>query len=127
LRRIASTLGWDHKPLLQPHGQIDVTYDEFSEVVQMLDKEGFRSDTDVAEAWSQFVAWRFNHESVAYHLAERVVAPPSPWSGSRLHLPGIAPPPRQPPHRDSQGRVILMGVDRFTAGRSSRRRRDQAV
>ena len=49
------------------------------------------------EAWPDFRGWRVNYEAVAYRLADRLTAPPAPWSGPRRHLRSGAVAPNRPP------------------------------
>jgi hypothetical protein len=67
--------------------------------VQMLEDVGFPTERSAAEAWPDFRGWRVNYESVAYRLADRLTAPPAPWSGSRRHLRSGPVAPRRPPQR----------------------------
>jgi hypothetical protein len=59
-----------------------------------------------AEAWPNFRGWRVNYETNAYRLADRVVAPPAPWSGPRTHLRSGPVAPRRPPQRSPGGAVF---------------------
>ena len=40
-----------------------------------------------------------NYEDLAYRWADRVLAPPAPWSGPRTGLREQNVTPRRPPHR----------------------------
>ena len=105
-RRIASSLHWrfDADPL--PDAPLDLSYEEFSAAVDLLVAKSFPVERGAEEAWPHFRGWRVNYESLAYRLADRVVAPPAPWSGGRKHLPGAAVPPRRPPHRSPDGSIL---------------------
>jgi hypothetical protein len=105
-RRIASSLHWkfDLDPL--PEAPLDLTFEEFSDAVELLVAKSFPIERGAEEAWPHFRGWRVNYESLAYRLADRVVAPPAPWSGGRKHLPGAAVPPRRPPHRSPDGSLV---------------------
>ena len=86
LNRIAKTLGWHVDPDPNPEGPITLTFEEFEQAVHMLAEIGFPMELTAEEAWPNFRGWRVNYETNAYRLADRVVAPPAPWSGPRSHL-----------------------------------------
>ena len=71
--------------------------------VQRCDRQARRGrvrlERTPEEAWPHFRGWRVNYESVAYALADLIVAPPGPWSGDRSHLPGMAIVPQRPANR----------------------------
>ena len=48
--------------------------------------------------------WRVNYEDLAYRWADRVLAPPGPWSGTPAGLPQQAVRPNRPPHRSPDDR-----------------------
>jgi hypothetical protein len=99
INRIATTLGWEPESDPSPEGPIDLTYDEFEAAVRMLNGTGFPIERPADEAWPDFRGWRVNYETTAYRLADRLLAPPAPWSGPRRHLPGGPVAPRRPPQR----------------------------
>ena len=101
--RIATTLGWDVDPDPSPEGPIALTYAEFADAVGALRDAGFPMERTAEEAWPDFVGWRVNYEQVAYRLADRVTAPPAPWSGPRRHLRSGVVGPRRPPQRAPGG------------------------
>ena len=103
LQRIAVTLGWTVDPDPSPEGPIQLTYDEFVSAVEMLERVGFRTERSAEEAWADFRGWRVNYESIAYRLADRLTAPPTPWSGPRRHLHSGPVEPRRPPQRNPKG------------------------
>ena len=106
LRRIATSLHYrfDADPL--PDAPLDLTFEEFADAVDLLVEKSFPIERDAAEAWPHFRGWRVNYESIVYRLADRVVAPPGPWSGRRKHLPNEVVPPRRPAHRAPDGSVV---------------------
>jgi hypothetical protein len=106
LRRIATSLHWRFDSDPDPEMPIDLTYDEFANAVDLLVEKSFPIERDAAEAWPHFRGWRVNYEYLAYRMADRVVAPPGPWSGARKHLPNEVVPPRRPPHRSPGGRLV---------------------
>jgi hypothetical protein len=103
LHRIAMTLGWTVDLDPDPDGAIELTFAEFAEAVAMLESVGFPTERTAEEAWPDFRGWRVNYESVAYRLADRVTAPPAPWSGPRRHLRSGEVEPRRPPQRKPGG------------------------
>jgi hypothetical protein len=106
LNRIAKTLGWPVDPDPRPEGPIRLTFEEFEQAVQMLADIGFPMERTAEDAWPEFRGWRVNYESNAYRLADRVVAPPAPWSGPRTHLHTGIVPPNRPPQRTPTGTVL---------------------
>jgi hypothetical protein len=99
LNRIATTLGWEVDPDPDPEGEINLTFEEFEDAVGMLQGVGFALERTAEEAWPDFRGWRVNYETVAYRLADRLTAPPAPWSGSRRHIGSGPVEPRRPPQR----------------------------
>ncbi len=103
LNRIATTLGWEVDLDPNPEGPIDLTYAEFEQAVAMLVSVGFVTERSAEEAWIDFRGWRVNYESSAYRLADRLTAPPAPWTGQRRHLRSGPVEPRRPPQRRPGG------------------------
>ncbi|HTU37807.1 MAG TPA: hypothetical protein VMF35_07285 [Acidimicrobiales bacterium] len=99
LDRIASTIGWHLDPDPLPEAPIQLTFADFEVAVRMLEQVGFPIERSAEEAWPDFHGWRVNYETVAYRLADRLVAPPAPWSGPRRLLATNIAEPRRPPHR----------------------------
>jgi hypothetical protein len=106
LRRIGASLHWKFDADPHPDAPLDLSYEEFSAAVDLLVEKSFPIERGAEEAWPHFRGWRVNYEGLAYRLADRVVAPPAPWSGSRRHLPGAIVPPRRPPHRSPEGKIL---------------------
>ncbi|TMM16651.1 MAG: hypothetical protein E6G01_07865 [Actinobacteria bacterium] len=105
-RRIASSLHWRFDPDPLPESPLDLSFEEFSAAIDLLVAKNFPIERGAEEAWPHFRGWRVNYEALAYRLADRVVAPPAPWSGPRKHLPGAVVPPRRPPHRSPDGSIV---------------------
>jgi hypothetical protein len=99
LDRIGSMLGWHLDPDPLPEAPIRLSFTEFEEAVRMLAEVGFPIERTAEEAWPDFHGWRVNYETAAYRLADRLVAPPAPWSGPRRHVGPDIVEPRRPPHR----------------------------
>ncbi len=99
LRRISDALQWsfDEDPL--PDGPLRLTEVDFAAAVALVHDVGFATERTAEEAWPHFRGWRVNYEDLAYRWAERVLAPPAPWSGSRSRLREQNVTPRRPPHR----------------------------
>ncbi len=108
MNRIATSLGWAVDPDPDPEGPIRLEFAEFAQAVAMLDGCGFPVERTAEEAWPDFRGWRVNYEHVAYRLADRLVAPPAPWSGPRRHLRTGAVEPRRPPQRRPGGTSTLL-------------------
>jgi hypothetical protein len=104
--RIAKTLGWPVDLDPNPEGPIILTFEEFAQAVHMLEEIGYPMELTAEEAWPNFRGWRVNYETNAYRLADRVVAPPAPWSGPRTHLRSGPVAPRRPPQRSPGGKVF---------------------
>ena len=99
LHRISDALGWDYDADPLPDGPLRLTFDEFAAAVSLLQDVGFTTERDAASAWPHFRGWRVNYEDLAYRWADRVLAPPAPWSGPRAGLREQNVTPRRPPHR----------------------------
>ncbi len=97
--RIAASLGWDVDPDPDPEGPISLTYDEYAQAIDKLAEAGFPMERSAEESWPEFKGWRVNYETIAYRLADRLIAPPAPWSGVRHHLRGGPVLPKRPPQR----------------------------
>jgi hypothetical protein len=99
LRRIADSVGWDYEPDPMPDGPLQLTAEDFAAAVALLEDVGFATERDADAAWPHFRGWRVNYEDLAYRMADRVLAPPAPWSGTRTGLRQQNITPRRPPHR----------------------------
>lgn len=97
--RIAVSLGWEVDPDPDPEGSISLTFEEYAHAVDKLVEAGFPVERGAEESWPDFRGWRVNYESVAYRLADRLTAPPAPWSGTRRHLRTGPVLPKRPPQR----------------------------
>lgn len=93
----ATAIPFDPDPL--PTDPIELTFEDFVGGIHRLEEIGFPMEKTPDEAWPHFKGWRTNYESVAYVLADRVVAPPGPWSGPRTRLPGLEIIPQRPANR----------------------------
>jgi hypothetical protein len=98
-RNIADFVRIPYDPDPLPTDEIELTYEEFLGGVHRMEEFGFPMERTPEEAWPHFRGWRVNYESVAYALADLIVAPPGPWSGERSHLPGMAIVPQRPANR----------------------------
>jgi hypothetical protein len=114
LRDIAhmERIAYDSDP--DPDSDIQLTYEEFSQGIDMLRYSGYATERTPEEAWPHFRGWRVNYESVAYALAYRIDAVPAPWSGPR-RTPGQSvkvrtPSDRQPTSRTSGKKVTAHPV-----------------
>ncbi len=76
-----------------PTDPIDVSYEEFLQAWQQLDRIGFPSETSAETAYAHFRGWRVNWEPQAYRIARLVQAPPLAWTGPREgNLPQLPRP-----------------------------------
>lgn len=80
-----------------PERDIALTFAEFETAVHRLAEVGFPLELDAARAWPVFSDLRAQYESIAYRLADRVVAPPGRWSGPRTLFADLDPLPYRPP------------------------------
>jgi hypothetical protein len=99
LRRISSALAWTYDPDPLPDAPLRLTEQEFARAVTLVQEAGFVTERDADAAWPHFRGWRVNYEDLAYRLADRVVAPPAPWSGARSGLREQNVAPQRPAHR----------------------------
>ncbi|WP_307846713.1 hypothetical protein [Actinospica durhamensis] len=83
LREIADVEGIGYDPDPDPDGEIQLSYAEFAQGIDMLRYAGYPMERDPEEAWAHFRGWRVNYESLAYELAYRIDAVAAPWSGPR--------------------------------------------
>jgi hypothetical protein len=100
LRRISDALGWDYDRDPLPDDRLKLTAAEFTRAVELLHEVGFTTERDADAAWPHFQGWRVNYEDLAYRWANRVLAPPAPWSGARVGLRHQHVDPNRPPHRN---------------------------
>jgi hypothetical protein len=99
LRDVARAVGIVHNPDPDPSDPIELAFDDFLSGLRRLERSGFPAERTPEEAWPHFKGWRVNYEKVAYALADRAVAVPGPWSGTRRRLPGFSVVPQRPPDR----------------------------
>jgi len=106
LRRIAKTLRWQFNHDPDPAGPLQLDYAAFASAAEQLVAAGYVIERPVEEAWPHFRGWRVNYEDLAYRLADLLVAPHVPWSGTRRYLPAAVVLPDRPPHRNPDGRTF---------------------
>jgi hypothetical protein len=99
LQRIADGVGWEFDRDPMPDAPLQLTKAEFTAAVSLLHEVGFTTERTADEAWLHFRGWRVNYESLAYRWADRVLAPPAPWSGTRTGLREQNVRPQRPAHR----------------------------
>ena len=99
MRRISHGIGWTYNPDPLPDDPLQLTAEDFANAVALLRDVGFPTERDADAAWPHFRGWRVNYEDLAYRWANRVLAPPGPWSGTRTGLRERIITPRRPPHR----------------------------
>lgn len=76
---------------------VDLAFGDFQVAVDRLGEVGFPLERSAAEAWPIFRSLRGEYEPIADRLADRVVAPPTHWSGPRSFFPDLEPLPYRPP------------------------------
>jgi hypothetical protein len=111
LRRISDGLGWSYDADPMPDDPTELRPEEFAAAVDLLHNVGFATERDADEAWEHFRGWRVNYEDLAYRWANRVLAPPAPWSGTRTGLREQNVAPRRPPHRSPDKRDMYERPD----------------
>ncbi len=99
LRRISKSLGWEFDDDPMPDAPLQLTEVDFIAAVALLTESGFAIERDPISAWPHFRGWRVNYEDLAYRWADRVVAPPAPWSGPRPGIVSGPVAPNRPIHR----------------------------
>ena len=113
LRDIAAAIDIPFDPDPIPTQPIELPFDEFLAGLSRLQEVGFPMERDANEAWEHFRGWRVNYESIAYAIADRVVAAPGLWSGMRAVVPRVVIPPLRPIDRrpDRQDTLDAPPVD----------------
>ena len=99
LREIAMVMKIEFNDDPLPEDPILLKREDFTDAVQVLDRDGFPRERTADEAWPHFKGWRVNYESLVYAIATRLTAPPSLWSGPRHGLGDVAFAPDRPRHR----------------------------
>jgi hypothetical protein len=94
--RIARAMGFDVPMEADPNGEISLTYEEFLDAYARMKEVNFPMTREPADAWPDFVGWRVNYETAAYHIAAAIDAVPASWSGPR-HRAAAAILPLRPP------------------------------
>lgn len=84
LRHIADFFSISYKPVAEPNDPISVTFDEFEQAVNALEKSGVLIKQDRDQAWRDFKGWRVNYDTVLVALCNLVMAPSAPWSSDRV-------------------------------------------
>lgn len=87
LQEIAQVEGIAYRADPDPDGVLELSYEDYLSGVGRLVAVGFPIERSAEEAWPHFRGWRNNYEAIAYALADRLMAPPAPWSGTRRRLP----------------------------------------
>jgi hypothetical protein len=99
LRTIAEALAIPFDPDPRPDAPITLGYDEYLRGVHRLGDIEFPLERTAEEAWPHFKGWRVNYESVALDIADRVLATPGPWAGTRTALGDETIPTKRPVDR----------------------------
>ncbi|HVC38704.1 MAG TPA: hypothetical protein VNH20_01860 [Candidatus Dormibacteraeota bacterium] len=99
LRSLSRVTGFAFSADPKPDDPIQLSFEEFQYGVKRILAVGWEAERSAQEAWPHFRGWRVNYESMAYHLATLVDAPPGPWSGTRQGRLESSLVPVRPPHR----------------------------
>ncbi|HXW33524.1 MAG TPA: hypothetical protein VEJ87_03030 [Acidimicrobiales bacterium] len=83
LRDIATVLNVPFDPDPRPDDPISLTRGDFDDAIKWLENANVSPERTGSEAWPDFVGWRINYESAAYGIADKLFAPPAPWTGPR--------------------------------------------
>jgi hypothetical protein len=86
LRAMAGTLKIPYNADPLPTDPIRLTREEFALGYARLVAVGFPLERDEDDAWTHFVGWRVNYESIVDALTMLVMPPPAPWFLPRPHL-----------------------------------------
>jgi hypothetical protein len=96
-REVAKAMGFDVPEEPDPSGGIALSYAEFLDAIERMNRVKFPIERKPEDAWPDFVGWRVNYEQAAYAIAREVEAVPALWSGPRRHEDFPAIPPARPP------------------------------
>ena len=124
LRSLSRVTGFAFSADPRPDDPIELTFDEFQDGVNRVLAVGWEAERTAEEAWPHFRGWRVNYESMAYHLATLVDAPPGPWSGTRKGRLESSLVPVRPPHRAPTQELenLLQGTEQRRAHRAAQKR-----
>jgi len=86
LRAIAGALHIEFDPDPLPTDGIRLTYDEFRQGIDRLQRAEFPFERTPEDAWRHFVGWRVNYEAIVDALTRLVMPPPAPWFAERPAL-----------------------------------------
>lgn len=99
LRDIAAVMRIPFDPDPMPDDPITLPFDEFVEAVRRVERAGMPVERSAQEAWPHFRGWRVNYEAISYVVADRLFAPPGPWTGGRRRALGETITPVRPVDR----------------------------
>jgi hypothetical protein len=102
LRTIAEVLSVPFESDPRPDADIRLSYEEYLRGVRRLQDIDFPLERTAEEAWPDFRGWRVNYEEVALDLADRIVATPGPWAGTRRVFGDTIIPTKRPVDRTPQ-------------------------
>ncbi len=124
LRSLARVTGFAYQADPHPDDPIQISFEEFQYGVNRVLKVGWEAERSTEDAWPHFRGWRVNYESVSYHLANLIDAPPGPWSGTRQGRLESSLVPARPPHRapSKEMQNLLEVTQKRRAHRAARKR-----
>ncbi len=82
-KRARAALAWQGA---KPGASPTLPYERFTYGVEHVHSAGFPVTRSSEDAWMVFSSWRSQYETLAYAMADFVVATPAPWSGKRSHM-----------------------------------------
>ena len=83
LDQIARTMRLPVPDEPDPDAPISISYEQFSEAVDMLRRLDYPIELTNEQAWPHFRGWRANYDIAALSLARQLDAPPALWTGPR--------------------------------------------
>lgn len=86
LRRLADFFGLEYEPNPLPTDRIAISRSEFDIVWNAMRAVDMPLVADQNRAWTEYVGWRVNYESLILDFAEITMAPYAPWTADRSSL-----------------------------------------
>ncbi len=86
LQRLADFFGLRYEPDPLPTDRIAISRSEFNDVWDAMRAVDVPLVADQDRAWTDYVGWRVNYESLVLDFAEITMAPYAPWTSDRSSL-----------------------------------------
>jgi hypothetical protein len=87
LRRIADLFHISYDPDPRPDDPISISRADFDAAYNTLARQGVPLKPHREQCWLDFAGWRVNYDSVLLDLADLLMAPDAPWTGTRSVRP----------------------------------------